>query len=492
MKSISWKCSNPYLLSAIDDEKLPLLPRSINALLVGLLNLFQGNGNLGSIYFVKALEIQEQTAMPLLKPIFKLHQVGCHICLGDLASAQNSLDNTFTDINPKQRMVLSLFHFYTGWLYALRGQLSLALEQNEHALLMNQVIKNNVGTVCCLGLKAQLLAETAQWEMAEQALLSLASINQQSPNKIYQLQYHLSDAWIGFLSNNQKRALAGIKQFLQVVRHEQIKFFLGWRPNVITPLCLLAIEHGIEEKFALRMMQVNALIPPPPKHLEQWPWLVRIYCFNQVQIELNGQRLKQEGKSQKKVIELLLTIIALGGQDVSGEKVCDVLWPDSDGDMAKQALKTAIFRLRNLIGKSTVLVSDGKISLNEKHCWIDLWAFETTFQELDDELRQNNNDALVIELSNRLLHLYQGSFLKQMDSGVIKFKQEQLQNKILRMLNRLTYYHEKRQEHGRICWLLDQGLERVPQLGADCQRLISYHQEVEIKGYASQQGQQFH
>ncbi|WP_444979220.1 AfsR/SARP family transcriptional regulator, partial [Bathymodiolus platifrons methanotrophic gill symbiont] len=202
------------------------------------------------------------------------------------------------------------------------------------------------------------------------------------------------------------------------------------------------------------MMQVNALIPPPPKHLEQWPWLVRIYCFNQVQIELNGQRLKQEGKSQKKVIELLLTIIALGGQDVSGEKVCDVLWPDSDGDMAKQALKTAIFRLRNLIGKSTVLVSDGKISLNDKHCWIDLWAFETTFQELDDELRQNNNDALVIELSNRLLHLYQGSFLKQMDSGVIKFKQEQLQNKILRMLNRLRYYHEKRQEHGRICWLL--------------------------------------
>ncbi|TXK93746.1 hypothetical protein BMR02_14790 [Methylococcaceae bacterium HT1] len=76
--------------------------------------------------------------------------------------------------------------------------------------------------------------------------------------------------------------------------------------------------------------------------------------------------------------------------------------------------------------------------------------------------------------------------------SAIKFKQEQLQNKILRMLNRLTYYHEKRQEHGRICWLLDQGLERVPQLGADCQRLISYHQEVEIKGYASQQGQQFH
>ena len=97
---------------------------------------------------------------------------------------------------------------------------------------------------------------------------------------------------------------------------------------------------------------------------------------------------------------------------------------------------------------------------------------------MDVLLERDTDHALLVKLSNRLLHLYQGPFLKNMDSGMIKLKQEQLQNKVIRLLNRLTYYHEKRQEHSRICWLLEQGLECIPQLEADYQELISYHQEV--------------
>ncbi|MCK5354073.1 MAG: hypothetical protein KAJ63_03070, partial [Methyloprofundus sp.] len=155
--------TKPYLLSAIDDEKLPLFPRSINALLVGALNLIQGDGDAGLIYLTKAVEILEHTAIiPSYKNIFKLHQIGCHFCRGDLASAQNILDNIFSEINPKQRLVLSLFHFYSAWMYGLTGQLTQALNSNEQALLLNQAIKNDVGTVITLGLKAKLLTKTEQ------------------------------------------------------------------------------------------------------------------------------------------------------------------------------------------------------------------------------------------------------------------------------------------------------------------------------------------
>ena len=99
----------------------------------------------------------------------------------------------------------------------------------------------------------------------------LANTHQQSSNKFYQLQYHLSDAWFGLQSNDQNRALLGIKHFLSLVSHEQIKFFFGWQPNVVTPLCILAIENEIEVDTALSMMQLNTLCPPPPQHLEQWP-----------------------------------------------------------------------------------------------------------------------------------------------------------------------------------------------------------------------------
>lgn len=467
----------PYLLSAIDNEKLPIIPRTMNAFLAGFLNLYQGDGNAGLNYVDKAINISEQSAIFLNIPFFKLHQFSCHICLGDLVSAQNVLDNIFSDIDPKQRMVLSIFFGYTAWLYALKGQLTLALEQIEQALLLSQNIKNNVGTVIILGIKVKLLAKLEQWEEAELSCSLLADFALQSPSRLNQLEYHLSDAWIGLLSNDKSRALMATEKFFSLVSKEQIKFFPGWLPDVISPLCALAIENNIEAEFALSMMQVNTLCPPPPKHLEQWPWPLRIHCFNQLQIELNGQILKQTGKSQKKVIELLFTIITLGGKNVQGGQICDLLWPDSEGDLAQQTLNTAIFRLRKLIGKNAVLVSDGRISLNDNDCWIDVWAFDATLRELDRALQQTNNDTLVIELSNRLLHLYQGSFLKHEDSGTFKFKQEQLQNKMTRLLKRLILYHEKRQEHSRICWLLEQGLERIPKLESDYQGLIDYHQK---------------
>ncbi len=468
----------PYLLANINDDSLPALPRILNVYLIACLNVYHGDGDRGLTYLVKGLNISEQSAIPLFKPLLKLHLVACHISRGDLVSAQNCLDNALSTISSKSRLVNSLFHYYSAWICALKGQLTMALEENEQSLLLCELINHDYGIVCCLGLKARLLAETAQWEIAEQVLLSLANTHQQSPSKFRQLEYHLSDAWLGLLSNNQDRALLGIKQFLSLVNHEQIRFFIGWQPNVITPLCILAIEHNIEVEFALSMMQVNGLCPPPPQHLEQWPWPVRIYCFNHLQIELNGKLLKQDGKSQKKVIELLLTIITLGSQDVQSEKVCDWLWPDSDGDLAQQTLNTALFRLRKLIGKSAVLVNDGRISLNPNCCWIDVLAFDTTLNELDDVLLHNTDDALLVKLSNRLLHVYQGPFLKHIDSAMVIVKQDQLQNKIIRLLNRLTLYHEKRQEHSRICWLLEQGLERIPHLETDYQGLISYHQQI--------------
>ncbi|MCK5354889.1 MAG: hypothetical protein KAJ63_07195, partial [Methyloprofundus sp.] len=246
----------PYQLATINDVSLPIIPRISNVKTISHLYQFQGNGDSGLIYLEKCMEIIEKSAISLLKPLIKSNLVGCHICRGDLASAQNCLDHSFSGISCKDRLLNSLFHFNTAWVCALKGQLTLALEHSEQCLLLCQHMKYGHGKVFCLGLKARLLTETAQWEKAEQTLLLLANIYRQSPNKFHQLQYYLSDAWFGLLSNNQNRALSGMKQFLSVVSHEQIKFFYGWQPNVITPLCILAIEHEIEVEFALSMMQV--------------------------------------------------------------------------------------------------------------------------------------------------------------------------------------------------------------------------------------------
>jgi len=462
----------PYLLDNINDETLAPISRIFNGKLIAHLNLFRGNGPSGVMFYKRGKTISEQFSIELFDSFIELNLAGCYICCGDLVSAQDCLDKTAVDISCNYHLLNSLFHFNTGWLYAIQGQLTLALEHNEHAIHHCQDMKNDHGQVSCLGLKARLLAEMGRWDKAENVLLILSKKHQQLPNKFHLLQYYLSDAWLGLLLNNQNRALIGVTKFLSMASHEQLKFFYGWQPNVMTALCVLAIEHDIEVDYALSLIQVNALCQPP-SYLEQWPWPVRIYCFNQFKIELNGKPFRQDGKSQKKLIELLWVIITLGCQNVRSEQICDCLWPDSEGDLAQQALNTAIFRLRKLIGKSVVVVKDGNISLNPDYCWIDILAFEATLNELNSELPFEPENILRLKLINRLFHLYQGAFLKDIDSSIVKVKQKQLQNKLIHQIKHLIAYFERQSDHKQISVFLEQNLDRVLQFEDDYQELQS-------------------
>ena len=68
-------------------------------------------------------------------------------------------------------------------------------------------------------------------------------------------------------------------------------------------------------------------------------------------VEVKGKQLEHSGKSQKKILELLETLVILGGRNVPSIQLTDILWPDVDGDLAKQSLETALHRLRKLLGK---------------------------------------------------------------------------------------------------------------------------------------------
>ena len=53
-----------------------------------------------------------------------------------------------------------------------------------------------------------------------------------------------------------------------------------------------------------------------------------------------------------------------------------MLWPDAQGDEARDALKTMLYRTRSLLGADLLVVRDGQISFDEALTWVDTWAFE--------------------------------------------------------------------------------------------------------------------
>ena len=127
-----------------------------------------------------------------------------------------------------------------------------------------------------------------------------------------------------------------------------------------------------------------ARLSPPPTPAttgkqDQRP--VQITTFGELCVEINGRRLYYRDWHGTRSKTLLKALIVLGGYKVSAERLCDMLWPDADGDIARNNLKVALWRLRHLGCKKGemplpwVVIQHGHVSLVSGLCRIDCIEF---------------------------------------------------------------------------------------------------------------------
>jgi two-component SAPR family response regulator len=174
---------------------------------------------------------------------------------------------------------------------------------------------------------------------------------------------------------------------------------------------------------------------------------VRIYTLGRFSLLLQGQPAVFGRKMPHRPLELLKAIIAAGGRDISLCMLTSVLWPDSDGDDAKRAFDTTLFRLRKILGDERVIVlREGKVSLDSRYCWTDVWAFERLAGRLNRirNLDTTGKDALALEqLGAQLLALYQDHFLalEDMTPWSVSLR-ERLRSKYIHTLLETGHYWE--------------------------------------------------
>lgn len=164
--------------------------------------------------------------------------------------------------------------------------------------------------------------------------------------------------------------------------------------------------HHIELEGFLRpvvVYRVEGLQPAVPL-ARHWP--VRIYTLGQFSVRRDGDALAFKRKTQKKPLDLLRLLIAMGGTRVETNALIAELWPESDGDAAKITFDSTLYRLRKLLEvDACLLLSEGKLSVNKDLCWIDTWALD----ELVTSIEQETSDAPSHAM--QLLQLYAGPFL---------------------------------------------------------------------------------
>lgn len=156
-------------------------------------------------------------------------------------------------------------------------------------------------------------------------------------------------------------------------------------PDMMAELAALALAHGIEPDVA-RDIVIRNRLPAPPLADESWPWPVRIHALGALRIERADGPLPVSRKQSRRLLEMLRLLVAHGDTPVAVDAIADELWPDAEGDAARNALVNALHRLRKLLGgDDCILLRQGTLSLNPQRCWTDVQALGRLLGRIDGD-----------------------------------------------------------------------------------------------------------
>jgi DNA-binding SARP family transcriptional activator len=180
--------------------------------------------------------------------------------------------------------------------------------------------------------------------------------------------------------------------------------------DMMSRLAALALAHDLDVPFVKQIVRRYAL-PAPAGAGEHWPWPIRIRTLGHFSVEREGEAAKSSRKESRKPLDLLKLLLALGGEAVPVARLCAALWPEAQGDAARNSFDNALHRLRKLLGGDHfVQLLAGGLSLDRATCWNDVAALQTCLAQMDT-LAPEHDAARLALLLEQALALYQGEFL---------------------------------------------------------------------------------
>ena len=244
--------------------------------------------------------------------------------------------------------------------------------------------------------------------------------------------------------------------------------------DMMSRLAALALDHDIDTPFAQGIVRRYAL-PAPSGASERWPWPIRIRTLGRFAIELGGVSAAAPRKESRKPLDLLKLLVALGapgGGAVPVARLCAALWPDAEGDAARNSFDNALHRLRKLLGgERHMQLRAGALSLDATTCWTDLAALEACLDEVD-ALVPGADSAQVSALAERALALYVGEFLAgEEDLSDVLVARARLQARFTRQMGALGARLEAAGQYAAAVLVYERVVEQQP-LAEDIHRRL--------------------
>ncbi len=405
--------------------------------------------------------IAGQSGIPFWNNYMKINRALAAITSGDMHAADDMLYELEQTIGSGDYTDKALYNFTACWRALLKDDLQLASVHGQAGMKFGYKANTFLTIAMSLFGMAIIDIKSGRPESADVHLEKMREQGLPINNSLVEFMYRLMSAKTALDSGKSEwRGL--LQEALKLGAANDFVNFYFFIPAMISELCVKALEHGIETDYVKSLINRRGLAAEsPPLHIDNWPWRVKIYTLGRFGIVVDNAPVYLSGKGWKKPIELLKALITLGGREVAEEKITEALWPDAEGDMAHSAFTTTLSRLRRLLSGDALIVSNGRLSLNDRVCRLDTWAFQRLLGELNSLLSSDHQEVeQVRQIMQRVFDLYNGPFLaKETEMSWILGPRERLRLKLLRVIKRLISFYSKAGHCGQVMVLYEKTLD---------------------------------
>lgn len=266
------------------------------------------------------------------------------------------------------------------WLRAtlalVKDNFAEAHRQLDTALEGNQAVGATCSIAQCHLLRAQVYALEGRDGAAVAEIVQLLDIARHTRSAALQHAALLLHAYVLLERGDRVSGLERLREALHLSKQTGQRVIAPWGdPRITRFLYAQALRHDVECEHT-RSLITRLDLRPLDQDIPAWPWPISIQLLGAFELSVQGRTQEIVLKGQRRPLDVLRALIALGGRQVPVVVLIDCLW-SAEEITPRGALDTALLRLRKILGRDdAVLMNDGKVSLNDQLCWVDAWAFE--------------------------------------------------------------------------------------------------------------------
>ncbi|MGI9045215.1 MAG: BTAD domain-containing putative transcriptional regulator [Burkholderiales bacterium] len=356
------------------------------------------------------LENANESGIHVWDMFLRWHGGRAALLRGDIALAQRLQAQIAAHADIMSSVPGYFYHYLSALIALLQRSLPTAALHAEKALALNLTSGWLVAEARCRLLLSRVLLEMGSLGDAREQLATMKALATRLDYPALLSQALLQEALLAFAEGDETAGLDALKSGLKFAQELEIKQTLWFCPADGSRLCSRAMQTGITPYFVKEVIRCRTVIPETPD-IENWPWPVQLLTFGRFSLIRDGKPVEFHHKAPKKPLALLKAIVAFGGKAIPEEQLAAALWANEEGDAAHQLFTAVVHRVRRLLEYDEVIkIKEGRVSLNPRLCWVDVWAFQRLLGQAEQAARSGDLDRQC-QVIDRALRLYRGGFL---------------------------------------------------------------------------------